>query len=142
MGKSAMMLGNELREVFATAIESALGNDFEILRVPLSADSASDGFQLAVPTIDSEHNEKTVLIHISVPKGSRDGTPYDPYEQNERYRDNVAAKKDKEAKRAEKKAREEAERSRKREAKKTIKTMKQDVKEIFISKSDDLVADE
>ena len=126
MGKSAMMLGN----------------DFEILRVPLSADSASDGFQLAVPTIDSEHNEKTVLIHISVPKGSRDGTPYDPYEQNERYRDNVAAKKDKEAKRAEKKAREEAERSRKREAKKTIKTMKQDVKEIFISKSDDLVADE
>ena len=131
MGKSAMALGNELREVFATAIESALGNDYDILRVPLSADSTSDGFQLAIPTIDSEQNEKTVLVHISVPKGNRDGVPYDPYEENERYKENVAAKKDKEAKRAEKKAREEAERSRKREAKKTVKTMKKDVEEIF-----------
>lgn len=131
MGKSAMVLGNELREVFALAIEQALMNDYEVLRVPLSADSTSDGFQLAIPTVDSEQNEKTVLIHISVPKGSRDGTPYDAYEQNERYKENVAAKKDKEAKRAEKKAREEAERERKKAAKKTVKTMKKDMEEIF-----------
>lgn len=131
MGKSVMALGNELREVFAQAIEAALTADYDVLRVPLSADSTSDGFQLAIPTTDSEQNEKTVLIHISVPKGNRDGVPYDPYEENERYKENVAAKKDKEAKRAEKKAREEAERSRKKEAKKTIKTMKKDVEEIF-----------
>ena len=131
MGKSVMALGNELREVFAQVIEAALTTDYDVLRVPLSADSTSDGFQLAIPTTDSEQNEKTVLIHISVPKGNRDGVPYDPYEENERYKENVAAKKDKEAKRAEKKAREEAERSRKKEAKKTIKTMKKDVEEIF-----------
>ena len=131
MGKSAMALGNELREIFAVAIEQALANDYEVLRVPLSADSTSDGFQLAIPTVDSEQNEKTVLLHISVPKGSRDGVPYDPYEENERYKENVAAKKDKEAKRAEKNAREEAERQRKKEAKKTVKTMKKDMKEIF-----------
>lgn len=131
MGKSAMALGNELREVFAQVIEAALGADYDVLRVPLSADSTSDGFQLAIPTTDSEQNEKTVLVHISVPKGNRDGVPYDPYEENERYKENVAAKKDKEAKRAEKKAREEAERERKRSAKKTVKTMKKDVEEIF-----------
>ena len=39
MGKSAMALGNELREIFAVAIEQALANDYEVLRVPLSADS-------------------------------------------------------------------------------------------------------
>ena len=131
MGKSVMALGNELREVFALAIEAALGTDYDVLRVPLSADSKSDGYQLAIPTVDSEQNEKTVLIHISVPKGSRDGIPYDPYEQSEQYKANIAEKKDKEAKRAEKKAREEAERSRKRGAKKTVKTMKKDVEEIF-----------
>ena len=131
MGKNAMALGNELREVFAQVIEQALANDYDVLRVPLSADSTSDGFQLAIPTTDSEQNEKTVLIHISVPKGNRDGVPYDPYEENERYKENVAAKKDKEAKRTEKKAREEAERQRKKEAKKTIKTMKKDMEEIF-----------
>ena len=131
MGKSAMALGNELREIFAVAIEQALGKDYEVLRVPLSADSTSDGFQLAIPTVDSEQNEKTVLLHLSVPKGNRDGVPYDPYEENERYKENVAAKKDKEAKRAEKKAREEAERERKRSAKKTVKTMKKDIEEIF-----------
>ena len=87
MGKSAMALGNELREVFAVAIEQALANDYEVLRVPLSADSTSDGFQLAIPTVDSEQNEKTVLLHISVPKGNRDGVPYDPYEENERYKE-------------------------------------------------------
>lgn len=131
MGKSVMALGNELREIFAQIIEKELSDDYDVLRVPLSADSTSDGFQLAIPTVDSEQNEKTVLIHISVPKGSRDGTPYDAYEQNERYKENVAAKKDKEAKRAEKKARDEAERERKKAAKKTVKTMKKDMEEIF-----------
>ena len=82
MGKSVMALGNELREVFAQVIEAALTADYDVLRVPLSADSTSDGFQLAIPTTDSEQNEKTVLIHISVPKGNRDGVPYDPYEEN------------------------------------------------------------
>lgn len=140
MGKSMMALGNELREVFAQVIEKALGEEYDVLRVPLSADSTSDGFQLAIPTVDSEQNEKTVLVHISVPKGSRNGDAYDPYEENERYKENVAAKKDKEAKRAEKKAREEAERLRKKEAKKTVKTMKKDIQEIF--KPDDLTEGE
>lgn len=131
MGKSMMALGNELREIFAQIIENNLSDEYDVLRVPLSADSTSDGFQLAIPTVDSEQNEKTVLIHISVPKGNRDGTPYDPYEQNERYLENVAANADKVKKREEKKAREEAERLRKKEAKKTVKTMKKDMKEIF-----------
>lgn len=125
MAKSVMALGNELREIFAQGIEKAFQNDYDVLRVPLSSDSTSDGFQIAIPTVDSEQNEKTVLIHISVPKGNRDGTPYDPYEENERYKENVAAKRDKEAKRAEKKAREEAERQRKKEAKKVIKNNKE-----------------
>lgn len=131
MGKSIMALNNELRDILAQQVEACLGESYDVLRVPLSADSISDGFQLAIPTVDSEQNEKTVLIHFSVPKGSRDGIAYDPYEENERYKENVAAKKDKEAKRAEKKAREEAERERKRNAKKIVKTMKKDVEEIF-----------
>lgn len=131
MGKSMMALGNELREIFAQVIEKTLASEYDVLRVPLSADSSSNGFQLAIPTVDSEQNEKTVLIHISVPKGNRDGTLYDPYEQNERYLENVAANADKVKKREEKKAREEAERQRKKEAKKTVKTMKKDIQEIF-----------
>lgn len=131
MGKSMMALGNELREIFAQVIEKTLASEYDVLRVPLSADSSSNGFQLAIPTVDSEQNEKTVLIHISVPKGNRDGTPYDPYEQNECYLENVAANADKVKKREEKKAREEAERQRKKEAKKTVKTMKKDIQEIF-----------
>ena len=123
MGKSQMALGNELRDAFAQIIEATFKDDYDVLRVPLSAESTSDGYRLAIPTVDSEHNEKTVLIQISIPKGSRDGTPYDPYEENTKYNEIVEANKAKAKAREEKAKHEEEEKARKRAARKTIKRL-------------------
>lgn len=125
MAKSNTALSNELRDKYLAMLEEKLTEgDNLVLRVPLAADSESEGYQLAIPEIDEERNERTILIHISVPRGKRDGTMYDPFEENERYKDIVARKQVEREERAKKKEREEAEKQRKRELRKTEKKKK------------------
>lgn len=134
MARSVLSLDNEIKYRLYETIKEALGaENYEVLEVPLSEDSKSKGYRISIPVVDAERNEKAAIIEISIPRGKRDGTQYDPYEEHQRYLDNLAEQTEKERARKEKAEREEAEKKRRREARKTIKSMKQDVKEIFTS---------
>ena len=115
--KTNQALNEELKSKFYGMIEEYFSGKEDCLRVPLTDDSTSSGFKLAIPTVDSENNEKTIIISLVIPKGSRDGQEYDVYSENERYLENVKENEAKKKALEEKKAREEAERERKRAAK-------------------------
>lgn len=77
--------------------------------------------EIAIPTLDSEGNDEYVVITVKVPTGSRDGTPYDAFEQAEDYKRKQAEKaeraKETAAKKAAKIARDKADREAKAKAK-------------------------
>lgn len=77
--------------------------------------------EIAFPVVDAEGNEKWIVVLVTVPNGSRDGTPYDGFSANEAYQEQVAKAKARKEKAAEnsRKRKEEAERKKaEREAKK------------------------
>ena len=90
--------------------------------------------ELAIPCLDEEGNEKFVLIKVSIPRGTRNGNGYDPYDgyaAAEDYaidREEKAAKKEAaEAKKQAKIARDEAKRAEKKalaEANKNLKELR------------------
>lgn len=135
MAKSVMALDNAMKQAFYDRIETLFTADFDCLRVPLKGASESRGYRLAIPTVDEEGNEKTVLIELSVPRGSRDGTPYDPYYEHEQYEENVAAQDAKQKAREEKEQREKEERERKKAARKSVKTIKKEIQEVLPSQT-------
>ena len=135
MAKSVMALDNAMKQTFYDRIEMLFSREFDCLRVPLKGASESRGYRLAVPTVDEEGNEKTVLIELSVPRGSRDGTPYDPYYEHGLYKENVAAQDAKQKAREEKEQREKEERERKRAARKSVKTIKKEIQEVLPSQT-------
>lgn len=135
MAKSVMALDNAMKQAFYDRIETLFAAEFDCLRVPLKGASESRGYRLAVPTVDEEGNEKTILIELSVPRGSRDGTPYDPYFEHEQYEENVAAQDAKQKAREEKEQREKEERERKRAARKSVKTIKKEIQEVLPSQT-------
>lgn len=84
------------RESVIALIENKLEEaGYEVLRVPLTDSSTSMNFRLAIPTLDDNNVEATIVVNAAVMKQKRDGTTYDPYEQNERYLENVAIKEEK-----------------------------------------------
>lgn len=135
MAKSSMALDNAMKQAFYDRIETLFAAEFDCLRVPLKGASESRGYRLAIPTVDEEGNEKTVLIELSVPRGSRDGTPYDPYCEHDQYKENVAAQDAKQKAREEKEQREKEERERKKAARKSIKTIKKEIQEVLPSQT-------
>lgn len=62
----------------------------------------------SIPVLDPEGNECFAVIQISVPRGSRDGTPYDGYAEAEAYAFDLAEKAEAARAKAAIKAREEA----------------------------------
>ena len=60
--------------------------------------------EYSIPWVDDEGNEGYITIVFRIPKGSRDGEPYDGYAVAEDYRRKVAEKAEKEKARAEAKA--------------------------------------
>lgn len=107
-------LDNAIRDKHLQELETFFTErGYTVLRVPLSDNSLSTGYQLAIDELDSESNEKTTLCRISVCKVKRNGEAFDPYEENQRYLENVANAE------AKKKAKEE--KSRLNEAKKKNK---------------------
>lgn len=136
--KSIQVLNNEIRMKYLAMFEEFLTEKGEeVLRVPVSENSKSRNYNLAMPVCDEEGNEKAIIIGFTVPTGSRKtDEAYDVYEANQTYLANVKEQDDKDKAKAEKKEREAAERKRKAEAKKTVKTMKKDIEEIFGDKTE------
>lgn len=106
-------LETALRNQFLKFIADAIQTTFETDTLPVSAS------ELAIPCLDDEDNEKWVLIKVSIPRGTRNGNGYDPYdgyaaaedyqiEQGEKAEKKAAAEAKKQAKIAkDQKAREE-----------------------------------
>ncbi len=91
--KTQTALDNELRAMYTEkVIELFTAEDEDVLRTGSS--------EIAFPVVDSEGNEKFVVISIKVPKGERkDGyVPYDGYSVAEEYAINQREKADKKAK--------------------------------------------
>ena len=92
------------------------GGEEEVLRVKSN--------EIAIPVVDSEGNERWIVITIKVPTGERGGDGYDGYSMAEDYQ---MKQKVKAEKKAEKEAKAEADR-KKREAEKAKKEAEKQAK--------------
>lgn len=92
------------------------GGEEEVLRVKSN--------EIAIPVVDSEGNERWIVITIKVPTGERGGDGYDGYSMAEDYQMKQEAKAEK---KAEKEAKAEADR-KKREAEKAKKEAEKQAK--------------
>ena len=67
-------------------LETILRNDYlNMVKEMISDKVATDALpvsasELAIPCLDAEGNEKWVLIKVSIPRGTRNGNGYDPYD--------------------------------------------------------------
>ena len=126
MAISMRELNDALKKKYYDMIEElAAAKEFDALRVPLTDSSESVAYKIAIPELDAENNEKTVIISITVPTGGRDGQEYDLYGEHDRYLYNVKQNEEKKAAREAEKARREAERERKKKAKEVPKKEKE-----------------
>lgn len=89
--KTRPVLDEEMRNALLNKLEVFLaGEGMDVLRVPITEATSSPNYQLAIPTLDSEDNESTLLIKVVVPRRNRETKEeYDPYTENERYKENV-----------------------------------------------------
>ena len=107
MAKTAKVLNEEFKVRFLDGVAEHLTQvGEEVLRVGSN--------EIALPVVDSENNEKWLVLTFKVPTGSRDGDPYDGYAMKEDYDMNQAKK----AAKAEENAKKAAKDKAKREAKK------------------------
>ena len=107
MAKTAKVLNEEIKVRFLDGIVEHLTQvGEEVLRVGSN--------EIALPVLDSEDNEKWLVLTFKVPTGSRlDGEPYDGYSAAEDYAMKQIEKAEKAKAKAEKAAKDKA----KREAK-------------------------
>ena len=84
MAKTVRALNDEVRMQYMQRINDCLSSEDEVLIVGSN--------ELAIPVVDSEGNEKWVVLTIKVPTGSRDGDAYDGYAMAEDYQMKCAAK--------------------------------------------------
>lgn len=95
MAVSNKSLDNKVKEKYIEMFSAFLAEKEEILR------TASN--EIAFPIVDSEGNEKFLVVKFSIPSGSRDGDAYDGYAVAEDYSRKQAEKIAKAAEAAEKK---------------------------------------
>ena len=100
MAKTQKSLNDELRAMYLERVHACLSAEDEVLVVGAN--------ELAVPVVDTDGNEKWIVVSVKVPTGTRDGDAYDGYSMAEDYRmrlENKAAKAaERERKTAERKA--------------------------------------
>ena len=85
--------------------------------------------EIAFPVVDSEGNEKSVVVVIKVPTGANKGTePYDPYSMGEEFQMKEQAKIEKAKEKAKLKAEKIAKDTLRREKEKAIKEKREGVK--------------
>ena len=123
---SKASLENELRTTALNVAKQALAEHYGLSEKEICIVSASE---FALPVTDSENNEKFVLVKISIPRGTRNGTggytSYDGYAAADDYADDCKRREaKKEASEAKKKAEAEA-KQRKALAKMTIKELRE-----------------
>ena len=107
MAKTMKTLNDEVRAQYLERVQSVLSADDEVLVVGSN--------ELAIPVVDSEGNEKWVVLTIKVPTGSRDGDAYDGYALAEDYQLKLANKAAKAAEKERKAAADKAKRAKKNE---------------------------
>lgn len=106
MAKTPKVLNEEIKVRFLNCIAEYLTQlGEEVVRVGSN--------EIALPVVDSENNEKWLVIPFKVPIGSRDGDAYDGYAMAEDYKMKCEDKERKAKEKAEKAAKDKA----KREAK-------------------------
>ena len=96
MAKTQKSLNDELRASYLRKVCECLEMEDEVLVVGAN--------ELAVPVVDTEGNEKWIVLAVKVPTGSRDGDAYDGYAMAEDYRMRLAEKSAKQAERERKTA--------------------------------------
>ena len=100
MAKTQKSLNDELRAMYLARVSECLSQEDEVLVVGAN--------ELAVPVVDTEGNEKWIVLTVKVPTGSRDGDAYDGYSMAEDYQMKLGAKaakaKERERKTAERQA--------------------------------------
>lgn len=113
MATSKKTLNDSLRNRYLEIVSQLLAetNGDEIL--------VTKSNEIALPCVDSEGNDKFVVITFKVPTGSRDGDAYDGYAEAESYKLHVAEMAEKAkasaAKKAAKKEADEKRRAKKEE---------------------------
>ena len=100
MAKTQKSLNDELRAMYLERVHACLSQEDEVLVVGAN--------ELAVPVVDTDGNEKWIVLTVKVPTGTRDGDAYDGYSMAEDYRmrlaDKAAKAAERERKTAERKA--------------------------------------
>lgn len=90
---STKKLDDALRAKYMELVKGALtANGEEIL--------VTGSNEYAVPCVDTEGNEKFIVLTFKVPKGTREGEAYDGYEEAQGYADKLADKAQKAAEKA------------------------------------------
>ena len=107
MAKTIKTLNDEVRALWVQRVSECLSTEDEVLVVGAN--------ELAIPVVDSEGNEKWVVLTIKVPTGSRDGDAYDGYAMAEDYQLKMANKAAKAAEKERKAAADKAKRAKKNE---------------------------
>ena len=108
MAKTAKVLNEEIKVRFLDGVAEHLTDvGEEVLRVGSN--------EIALPVVDSENNEKWLVLTFKVPTGSRDGDAYDGYAMAEDFKMKCEDK--------ERKAKEKAEKAAKDKAKREVKKM-------------------
>ena len=110
------MLKTDFLDRVVDFLSSEDGGEEEVLRVKSN--------EIAIPVVDSEGNERWMVLTFKVPTGERGGDGYDGYSMAEDYQMKQEAKAEK---KAEKEAKAEADR-RKREAEKAKKEAEKQAK--------------
>ena len=122
MAKSQKVLNDEIKSLYFTKVKEMLeGLGEDVIQVKSN--------EIASPVVDSEGNEKSVVIVIKVPTGANKGTePYDPYAMGEEFQLKEKLKKEKAEKMAKAKAEKIAKDNARREKEKEIKAKREGVK--------------
>jgi hypothetical protein len=90
MAKTAKVLNEEIKGRFLDGVAEHLTQvGEEVLRVGSN--------EIAIPVLDSEDNEKWLVLTFKVPTGSRDGDAYDGYSMAEDYKMKLKEKAEKQA---------------------------------------------
>ena len=127
-------LRNEFLDMVTKFIED--NRETDALRVSAS--------EIAIPCLDAEGNEKWVLVKISIPRGTRNGTggydPYDGYAVAEDYatdcEEKAQKKADAEAKKQAKIVKDEQKRAEKKALAEANKNLKE-LRKIKLTKNDE-----
>lgn len=98
MAVSKTKLNDEIREKYISTVKDFLEKSGEEVLVTGSN-------EIALPCVDTEGNEKFIVLTFKVPTGTRDGEAYNGYNEASDYAAHLEAKAEKAKAAAEKKAR-------------------------------------